>query len=265
MGENVPSQQENTAYWDSRASVHGDLSTATFPDVHLREREIDHVIRYISTLTPARIFDIGCGNGYGTFRYAQRFPQATVRGEDLSREMIAYALASLERVIPAPANLSFAVGDITHLAHPGGSFELATGCRVLINLSTTERQLEALREIHRVLVPGGAYVMLESSKQGYENLNNLRGQFGLPALKPHPLNFYVDEDLLHEWCGDLFDLLEENPFSSTYYIGSRVAYPLILGPGNEPRHDHPCNRLFASLDSTGNCGREKIFVLRKRR
>jgi ubiquinone/menaquinone biosynthesis C-methylase UbiE len=264
MESKVRTQDENIAYWDSRASVHRDMSTATFPDIYLREREIDHICGYIGRLAPTSVLDIGCGNGYGTFKYAVRFPNVRFRGEDLSTGMIGFALDNLGRLADPLGNLSFGVGDVTCLSHADGSYDMISTCRVLINLGAAERQLVALREIQRVLKPGGVYVMLESFKQSYAKLNTLRAEFGLAPLVPHEMNLYMDEDQVREWCSGLLTVVEENPFSSTYYIGSRVAYPLILGPEGKPNHEHPVNRLFAQLDSIGDCGRERILLLRKK-
>lgn len=258
-----PIQAENTAYWDSRASDHHDASTATFWDVHLREREIQTVCQYLGRTPRARVLDVGCGNGYGTFKYAARFREATIRGEDISAEMIRYAQDALARQPKPPANLAFGVGNVVELAHPDESFDAVSTCRVLINLGTAERQRAALREVHRVLAPGGVYLLLESFRQSYARLSALRQEFGLPPLAPHQLNLYLDEDELIEWCRGFFKVEEANPFSSTYYVGSRVAYPLVLGPDQSPRHDHPVNRLFALLASTGDYGREKLYVLRR--
>lgn len=263
MESKIHTQDENIAYWDSRATVHQDLSTATFLDVYLREREIDQVCNYLSKFRQPMVLDIGCGNGYGTFKYALRFPESNFRGEDISREMIKYALKNLEKLANPPTNLSFDIGDVTNLLHEDKSFDVVTTCRVLINLPTTDRQLEALQEINQVLRPGGVYIMLESCKQSYQKLNKLRSEFGLSELVPHEMNIYIDEELLYEWCHDFFEIEEVNLFSSLYYIGSRVAYPLLLGPEDKPKHDHPVNRLFAMLDSVGDYGREKIYLLRK--
>lgn len=264
MEAEIRTQDENIGYWDSQASVHRDLSTATFPDIYLREREIDHICGYIDKLAPSSVLDIGCGNGYGTFKYAVRFPDVRFRGEDLSTGMIGFAEDSLGRLSDAPDNFSFGVGDVTSLSHADDSYDMISTSRVLINLGTADRQLVALREIQRVLKPGGVYVMLESFKQSYAKLNALREEFDLPALVPHEMNLYMDEDKLREWCIGLFTIEEMNPFSSTYYIGSRVAYPLILGPEGKPSHEHQVNRLFAQLDSIGDCGREQILLLRKK-
>jgi ubiquinone/menaquinone biosynthesis C-methylase UbiE len=261
----IGTQDENIAYWDSRASVHRDMSTATFPDTYLREREINYICGYIGRFTPASVLDIGCGNGYGTFRYAVRFPNVTFRGEDLSTGMIGFALESLGRLNDPPDNVSFGVGDVTNLSNADSSYDLICTSRVLINLGAAERQIVALREIQRVLKPGGVYVMLESFSQSYAKLNALRMEFGLAPLVPHEMNLYMDEDQVQEWCSDSFTIEEVNPFSSTYYIGSRIAYPLILGPEGKPDHEHPVNRLFAQLDSIGDCGRERILLLRKKR
>lgn len=99
---------------------------------------------------PERVLDVGCGTGEGTLFFAREFPQARVRGVDLSEEMIAAAVAKVG--LDPEGRIAFKVGDAAALPHPDDSFDLVAQ----LNMPPF------FEELVRVLRPGG-YVIVASS------------------------------------------------------------------------------------------------------
>ena len=99
---------------------------------------------------PERVLDVGCGTGEGTLFFAREFPQARVRGVDLSEEMIAAAVAKVG--LDPEGRIAFKVGDAAALPHPDDSFDLVAQ----LNMPPF------FEELVRVLRPGG-YVIVVSS------------------------------------------------------------------------------------------------------
>jgi ubiquinone/menaquinone biosynthesis C-methylase UbiE len=95
------------------------------------------------------VLDAACGVGYGTSILAERGAH-TVVGVDLSKDAIDYA----ERHFAAP-NASFSTGDVLRMSLDDDSFDLA------VSFETIEHVAEPvtfIREVHRVLKPGGLFV-----------------------------------------------------------------------------------------------------------
>jgi ubiquinone/menaquinone biosynthesis C-methylase UbiE len=99
---------------------------------------------------PERILDVGCGTGQGTLFLAREFPQARVRGLDISEEMVAAALAKIG--LDPEGRIAFKVGDAADLPYPDESFDLVA------QLNTPP----FFDELVRVLRPGGHLIVASS-------------------------------------------------------------------------------------------------------
>jgi ubiquinone/menaquinone biosynthesis C-methylase UbiE len=98
---------------------------------------------------PRRVLDLGCGTGQLTADLAARFPDAEVVGLDLSADMLSHARRRLARARLLRAN-------VYALPLPDESLDLVTSTISYHWYLEPER---ALAEIHRVLRPGGRFVL----------------------------------------------------------------------------------------------------------
>jgi len=104
------------------------------------------------------ILDVGCGPGSITVDFARLVPRGHVTGVEYVPEPLekAQALASSHGV----ANISFKVGDIHSLPFPDNSFDIAHAHQVLQHIADP---IQALREMRRVVKPGGIVACRESA------------------------------------------------------------------------------------------------------
>ncbi|MBA3237450.1 MAG: methyltransferase domain-containing protein [Parachlamydiaceae bacterium] len=84
---------------------------------------------------PKSILDVGCGGGQITRKLAYQYPQAKVRGIDLSKEAIAFAKAGTN---PLPRNLKFSICKTPELLEPPKSVDVVTSTLVCHHLSDDE-------------------------------------------------------------------------------------------------------------------------------
>lgn len=101
------------------------------------------------------------------------------------------------------------VGDATNLVFPEETFDTVIGQRILINLTNWERQQRAIREVSRVIKSDGSYIACEVTHQGYEEVNRLRKEFGLPSLERYWHNCYLDEEKFLKFLEETGFKLEE--------------------------------------------------------
>ena len=99
---------------------------------------------------PERALDVGTGTGAGALLLAREFPQASVRGVDMSEEMIRAAQSKVG--LDPSGRVAFRVVDAARLPYDDDSFDLVTH----LNMPPF------IDEVARVLRPGGHVVVASS-------------------------------------------------------------------------------------------------------
>jgi len=99
-----------------------------------------------------RFLDVGCGTGALLARLSQAHEPALLSGVDPVPEMLAVARRRL------PADVDLRVGWAEELPFESASFDVVVSCNVFHYI---ERPVAALREMGRVLRPGGQLVVTD--------------------------------------------------------------------------------------------------------
>jgi demethylmenaquinone methyltransferase/2-methoxy-6-polyprenyl-1,4-benzoquinol methylase len=105
----------------------------------------------------SRVLDLACGTGDLAFAAAERATRGSVQGIDASSRMIDLACERAAREAPL-RNVEFRVGDMSALDVESASVDAVTAGYGLRNVPQYE---SAVREIARVLKPGGALATLD--------------------------------------------------------------------------------------------------------
>ncbi|SEG34010.1 demethylmenaquinone methyltransferase [Bryocella elongata] len=134
------------------------------------------VFRDVLTRPEAQVLDLCCGTGDMTHALLALRPAngEPLTGLDFSSQMLARAHAKY----PA-ANIRWVEGDAMHLPYPDASFDLITAAFGFRNLTN---YAEGLRELHRVLKPGGQLGILECNQPS--GLRGLGYNFYLHHMLP---------------------------------------------------------------------------------
>jgi demethylmenaquinone methyltransferase/2-methoxy-6-polyprenyl-1,4-benzoquinol methylase len=106
--------------------------------------------------------DVCCGTGDVTFRLAAAGAEAT--GIDFSQPMLDVAARRAERYPEGPLRPRFLQGDALDLPFPDSRFDVVTISYGLRNLADFEG---GLRELTRVLRPGGRLLILDFGKPSW--------------------------------------------------------------------------------------------------
>lgn len=120
------------------------------------------LLRMAGRLDGKRALEIGCGQGFGMDIILRQFGAATVSGIDVDPYMVALAQ---RRILVHGVRAEASVGDATAIESDDQSFDAVFDFGVIHHVPAWE---DAIREVRRVLKPGGIFVFEEVSKQALD-------------------------------------------------------------------------------------------------
>jgi SAM-dependent methyltransferase len=247
-------------HWNRRALAEADDARVNIADTVQRDLELDFVFAHLPK--SSRVLEIGCGNGYVTRQIRERCEW--VDAFDFAENMIERA-----RRVYGEHNNRFLQRDIRDPAACDASAYNAAVCvRVLINLQSLEEQRRAIHNIAGWLVPGGKLILVEGFRDGFQALNRLRREAGLPDIVPAAINHYSSWAELKPSIDTRFDTIGSFHTGMFDFL-TRVVYPRLVGPdrveGGGKFHDRiaPVARCFNPADMMP-LARVRGFALVKR-
>ena len=156
----------------------------------------DAVLRLAALAPGDCVLDVACGTGLVTFAAARSVgPEGGVLGVDLSGQMVEEARRRADRM--PIENVTYARMDAEALSLPNGAFDVAL---CALGLMYVPDVAQALREMRRVLRPGGRVVLAVWGK---------RSHCGWAPVFP-----IVDAEVRSEVCPLFFGLGEHDALAS---------------------------------------------------
>ena len=249
-------------YWEKQGAQHGSSYWSSWGDSYMINLEIDLIHSYLKE--NMSVLDVGCANGYSTFKQLEKNNFKTVVGVDFANNMIEQAKKT-QNDLKIPNNmLSFQEGDIRSLNFADEIFDCTYTTRVLINLATWEEQIQGIKECLRVTKKGGLVIFSEAFWEPLTQLNGLRSIAGLEPLYEHDFNRYLKKQKIEQFLQDNHLHYEVNTFSSLFYLCSRflrdLATPKPMG------YENPFNEMFYMLEknySADQFGVQQAYIIHK--
>lgn len=153
-------------------------------------REIHNTLIGLADLNGnEKVLDVGCGTGILASLLAEELKESAVHGLDVSQQMIKVSMGKARR---DSLKVTYTVGSSVELPYANDCFDTIFTCLVFHLLDYSEKKL-ALREIYRVLNPGGKYVSTEFEEYpaGFLQRRMLR----YPVSLIEKCGFYVDLEI----------------------------------------------------------------------
>ncbi len=118
--------------------------------------------------------------------------------------------------------MTLVAGDALDLGRYEGQFSVAVTQRVVINFMTWEEQQRVIENVWKSLRPGGRYLMIENTCEGFEALNAVRREVELPDIPIHDWhNYFLHLDRFLDFIDDKF-VVESTRTFDLYYLLTRV-------------------------------------------
>lgn len=122
------------------------------PEIDERDGRVDAVLRHAGALGGKRVLDAGAGKGRYAGLIKRRWPSADVTALDVSAEMLRHV----------PAGIHTVQNSLLGMPFPAASFD------VILCIEALEHAVqipEAVRELARVLKPGGTLIVIDKNKR----------------------------------------------------------------------------------------------------
>lgn len=119
-----------------------------------------HLINQAQIKPDHHVLDLGCGTGTLTIRIKQMHPEANVVGLDGDPNVLAIARAKAAK---AGVGMALHQSMAFQLPYSGHAFDRVLSSLVLHHLTTDNKQ-RTIREVHRILRPGGELHVVDFGK-----------------------------------------------------------------------------------------------------
>ncbi len=236
----MPNDIEIRNYWDSKADQLGSDPSATMKDVVLRGLEIDAIKARLSG--GDRLLDIGCGNAFGSVKFAERCD--SVLAVDYSDRMVSVASDVIQE--SGLGNIRAARGDVLTIGNLYRSqFSATSSVRCLINLPSQDQQYAAIAQLAQTLITGGRLFLVEGVESNFAAMNQMRQLMGLPAIQLDWHNRLFRKEDLEKELRRYFAIEEVVDFGEYYFL-SRIVHPLSVAP-QEPSFHGKLNYIASDI------------------
>ena len=227
-----------------------------------------------STESSAKLLEVGCGNGHNCIALAEAFPGFDITGIDYVERMVEMATINGSESTGSD-RLSFYRGDVAALGEIRGLspyYDIVLSNRCLINLGSTQRQIQTLSSMASRIVDGGSLLLIENSQQSFARQNRCREAIGLVARKPADFNHFLDEDEVIPPLRSLFEEVSIDDFGSLHDL---VLYVLVpASNGGQVDYDHPLVEVATRMslarpeeltNAFASIGQNRLYVCRRPR
>ena len=247
---------------------------ATSRDHNLRELEIAAIKASLAP-TP-RIIDLGCGNGYTLLSLGKVVEDCRLIGVDFADKLIEGAIRQTEEMGSGlkcvPEFICEDAIEFVKKCDDASSHCVITE-RFLLNLPDEKTQRSVIKDIFRILKPGGQLLMCEGSLDGFRALNDLRRSVALEEIAATSAdnvssNRFDDKSIERFITEDVGFLLAAKLGFSLFFAVSRVLYPALIAP-QRPSFGARINELARSIQQQSpfapGLGSNVLWVLEKPR
>jgi len=256
-------KKENYNFWVSRIKSNKPEQICS-NDVALDKIEGLQILNRLKE--NSKILEIGCGNGLLYKQIRSKFKISNYVGIDFVQELI--DICNKEKKEP---NDKFFQLDMTEIKNDqfDDQFDFIISKRAIQNVIDTNLQLEAIDNFGKFLKNDGLMVLVESSKQAQDNINNLRSKYNLEKILPPFHNLFFDDNAIKDFNFQNVKLEKMDEFASDFFYITRLVYAIYSRDylKEDPNYKHPLQEIALNLTSnkiTKEFSQIKTYIFKKK-
>jgi len=182
----------------------------------------DAMMDWLAPRDGQRLLDVAGGTGDIAFRFLNRAPNAQVTVLDMTESMLIEGRKRAEATTLAD-HLDWVVGDAMALPFPDNSFDVYT---ISFGIRNVTRVQDAINEAHRVLRPGGRFMVLEFSTIPHPGLQWAYDRYSFNIIPPLGQMIANDRDSYQYLVESIRKFPKQDEFASMIRAGGfeQVSY-----------------------------------------
>ncbi|HEX2996542.1 MAG TPA: class I SAM-dependent methyltransferase [Anaerolineales bacterium] len=155
-----------------------------------QEKKIRQNVLDLAEIRPGEsILEVGCGTGTITLgAKARAGTNSQVVGIDVAPDMLVTARQKAEK---AGLDVAFQPGRIEEIPFPDAQFDLVLGSLMLHHIHGDIAKQQGMKEIYRVLKPGGRLFMVDATRPENPHLRGLTSLILGPEMLAHEVKEFI--------------------------------------------------------------------------
>jgi ubiquinone/menaquinone biosynthesis C-methylase UbiE len=212
------------------------------------------------------ILEIGCGTGILYEKISKKYNVKNYIGTDFVSELIDECNKKTSN-----KNHKFQQLDMTEVSKDEfiQKFDFIISKRAVQNVLDEQAQLHSIDDFGFFLKDDGYMILVESSKNAQNRLNNERAKYNLHEIIPPFINLFFDDDNVKNYKFKNVKLVEIVPFASDFYYITRLIYARYAKEylNEKTSYEHPLEKIAISMAdsmSTKDYSQIQTYVFKKK-
>jgi len=260
---NYKFKQDNYDFWKNRLKLNSPKKVCT-NDVNLDILESKQILD--ENLQSKTILEIGCGNGLLYNEICKKHKIKKYIGVDFVKELVEYCKKKNHES-------EFIQLDISKIKKNSfkGKFDYIISKRTVQNILDHSLQLKIIDTLGLFLKKNGRIILVESSQNAQNNINQERKIFKLKKIIPPFHNLFFSDKKIKNHVFKNVKLVNIHPFASDFYYVTRLIYAIYAKffLKKKPSFYHPLQNVALNISvnsklSTTRYSQVKKYIFKKK-
>lgn len=254
---NYKFKQDNYDFWKNRLKLNSPEKVCT-NDVNLDILESKQFLD--ENLKGKTILEIGCGNGLLYNKICKKYKIKKYIGTDFVKELVEYCKNKNHES-------EFIHLDISKIKKNSfkDKFDYIISKRTLQNVLNHSLQLKIIDTLGLFLKKNGRIILVESSQNAQNNINQERKIFKLRKIIPPFHNLFFSDEKIKKYVFKNVKLVNIHPFASDFYYATRLIYAIYAKfyLKKKPSFYHPLQKVALNISMNNKLSTTRYSQVQK--